>query len=46
MIDSAKQHDMLKDKKEGEGEEKGENMNLELTNDELKQYKNVEITRK
>ena len=47
MIDSAKQNDMIKDKK-GEGEENaenGENLQIELTNDELKSYKNVEVTR-
>ena len=47
MIDSAKQNDMIKDKK-GEGEENaenGENLQIELTNDELKSYKNVDVTR-
>ena len=47
MIDSAKQNDMIKDKK-GEGEENaenGENLQIELTNDELKAYKNVDVTR-
>ena len=34
------------EKEEEKGEEKGENMNLELTNDELKLYKNIEISRK
>ncbi len=49
MIDSAKQNDLIKDKKdenEESGDNNGENLQLELTNDELKSYKNVDVTRK
>ena len=48
MIDSAKQNDLIKDKKDENEEsgDNGENLQLELTNDELKSYKNVDVTRK